>query len=219
MARRSSSLVSQRWRSRTFFCSSEKNNSIAALLLDAPTPAHRSWQPEVPERFDEPPRPELRPAVGVDHSPCRAACPHGVIPCCDSQRGLHPRVHRVPDDPAGIDVLHPAEIELALGRGVLGDVGQPQLVRRRGGEIPLHQIIVNRRPGSAVQAPVPGEHRSDAVIPAQAVKADNALTARIRMRTAIRRLWLHLNLTSDRWPRAVRIGPESSFTDSYPRNT
>src|SRR5258708_589773 len=37
MARRSSSLFCERWRSRTFFWSSERNDSMAALSAHAPT--------------------------------------------------------------------------------------------------------------------------------------------------------------------------------------
>ena len=35
---------------------------------------------------------------------------------------------------------------------MLGDVGQPQLVRALGGEVPLDEIVVHRRPGFAVPA-------------------------------------------------------------------
>ena len=45
-------------------------------------------------------------------------------------------VDRVADDPVGADVLDRAQVELALGGGVLGDVGQPQQVRRARGEAP-----------------------------------------------------------------------------------
>ena len=43
--------------------------------------------------------------------------------------GGHAGVDGVADDPVGAGVLDRAEVELALGGGVLGDVGQPQLVR------------------------------------------------------------------------------------------
>ena len=49
----------------------------------------------------------------------------------DGEPGLHPVADGVAHDPAGVDVLDRAQVELALAGGVLGDVGQPQLVRRR----------------------------------------------------------------------------------------
>jgi hypothetical protein len=52
------------------------------------------------------------------------------------------------------DVFDRAEVVLALGGGVLGNVCQPQLVRRGGGEVPLHQVVVNRWSRLAVQAPL-----------------------------------------------------------------
>ncbi|MFV3116750.1 hypothetical protein [Gordonia ajococcus] len=59
-----------------------------------------------------------------------------------------------------------AQIEIALGGVVLGDVGQPQTVRSVGGEA-LNQIIMNRRPGSsAVAAPFCVGHRPPGVVTA-----------------------------------------------------
>jgi hypothetical protein len=52
---------------------------------------------------------------------------------------------------------------------VLGDVGQPQFVRRSGGEVAFHQVVVNRWSRLPVQIPLLREHRPDAVVPAQAL--------------------------------------------------
>ncbi len=43
----------------------------------------------------------------------------------DCQRCFHPRVDGAADDPVGVRVLDRAQIQLALGGGVFGDVGQP----------------------------------------------------------------------------------------------
>src|SRR5699024_4543785 len=51
------------------------------------------------------------------------------------------------------DVLDRAEVELSFGRPVLGDVGEPQLVRAHGGEVPLDEIVVHWRSGLAVPTP------------------------------------------------------------------
>src|SRR5699024_4914059 len=53
--------------------------------------------------------------------------------------------HGVAYDPAGEGVLDRAEVELALISPVLGDVGQPQLVDVIGSEVPLDEVIVDRR--------------------------------------------------------------------------
>jgi hypothetical protein len=49
----------------------------------------------------------------------------------------------VTDDPVRADVLDDARVELALIGPVFGDVGQPDLVGRRSGEVPLHEVVVD----------------------------------------------------------------------------
>ncbi len=64
------------------------------------------------------------------------------------------------DDPAE-DVEHGGAVDLALGGGVLGDVGDPQPIGTFGDESALHQVLMHRRRrvGTAVFAPVtdPGQ--------------------------------------------------------------
>jgi len=62
--------------------------------------------------------------------------------------GLHPVADRVADDPAGGHVLDRAEVELPLIGPVLRKIGQPQFVDVIDGEVPLHEIIVDRWPGT-----------------------------------------------------------------------
>jgi hypothetical protein len=52
----------------------------------------------------------------------------------------HSGVHRVADDPVAASVLDSAEVELALPGGVLGDVGQPQLVELLSTELAGDQV-------------------------------------------------------------------------------
>lgn len=63
-------------------------------------------------------------------------------------------------------VLDRAETELAFAGGVLGDVGEPQLVRTGGGEVTADQVVVHRRAGLAALAALLAEHAPPAVVPA-----------------------------------------------------
>lgn len=93
---------------------------------------------------------------------------HGLTDS-NGQRGLHAGVRRVPDDPPGIDILHRTEAELVFTVGVLGNVRQPRLVRCRGGEVPLDQVIMDWWSRLPVKAAFLRKHRPDAVVTAQAL--------------------------------------------------
>src|SRR5665647_400095 len=132
IARRSWSRVSQRRRFRTFFCSREKKDSMAALSPAAPT------RPMDPTRWltvkartnfldrNCDPRSEwtTQPVTAAGHRGVQGV--HGEL-------GLHPVADRVPDDPVGEHVLDRAAVDLALVGAVLGDVREPQPVR--GGRV------------------------------------------------------------------------------------
>lgn len=84
----------------------------------------------------------------------------------------------MPDDPVGEDVLDRAEVKLAFPGPVFGDVGQPDLVRGRGGEVMagpslfvqnLEEIVVNRRARPAGLALLPGMASLNATDPAKPV--------------------------------------------------
>ena len=92
---------------------------------------------------------------------------HRVVQGVHRETGFHSVRDRVADDPAGEHVFDGAEVELALVGPVLGDVGQPQFVDVIGGEVPLHEIVVNRRAGALpVLAALLTEHRPPLVVPA-----------------------------------------------------
>ena len=58
--------------------------------------------------------------------------------------------HRPADDPAAVQVHDGGQIEPALISLDVGDVGQPDSVRRGGGEVPLEQIRGYREVVAAV---------------------------------------------------------------------
>lgn len=66
-------------------------------------------------------------------------------------------------------VFDGAEIELALDRRVLGDVGEPQLVGCFNRELTLHQVIVNWLLRFRPAASLTGQDRIDPVGRAQAL--------------------------------------------------
>ena len=113
-------------RSRTFFCSRLKKDSMAALSPAAPRPPHRPGHPVAVERPDEIPGPELRSAIAVQDAPVDVFTPgHGVVQGGHGQAGLHPLVDGVAHDPVAEDVLDRAEVQLPFTGGVVGDVREP----------------------------------------------------------------------------------------------
>ena len=62
----------------------------------------------------------------------------------EHQVGAH-RVRDLPaDDPAGEDVNDEGRVDEAVGRGHVGEVGYPQLIRPRGAELSVHEIRHDR---------------------------------------------------------------------------
>ena len=127
--------------------------------------AHRPFQLVTAERGQELPGTKLAASIAVHdaagHAP--AAC-DGHVERVDGDLGLHPVTDGVADDPVGPHVLDRALVQLALIGPVLGDVGQPQLVRPGRGEVPLDQVVVGRRAGLLpVLAALLPEHRPPAV--------------------------------------------------------
>ena len=99
----------------------------------------------------------LRSAVAVNHGAGRgSAAPAGHLQGVDDQLGAQVVGDRPPDNGAAEDVEDRGAVDLALGGGVFGDVGDPQPVGCVGEEAALHQIVVHGRcrSRSAVFAPV-----------------------------------------------------------------
>src|SRR5699024_12880478 len=75
-------------------------------------------------------RSELAAAVAVGHASGHVTPPgHSHLEGIDSQPGLHPRADRIANDPRRVGVLDRTEVQFALIRMVLRNVGQPQLDR------------------------------------------------------------------------------------------
>lgn len=72
----------------------------------------------------------------------------------------------VADGPVGVEVLDGAEVELALVRAVFGDVGEPHLVDPVA-DLPVDEVVVDRRARLSGPAWFLGEHRPDANLRAQ----------------------------------------------------
>lgn len=76
----------------------------------------------------------------------------------------HAGTHRVAHDVGRPHVFDCDEVELALGGGMFGDVGQPQLVRILGGEVTFDQVIMCRRSGLRTLLSLLVDDREDLVL-------------------------------------------------------
>ena len=83
----------------------------------------------------------------MDHV-ARAALPDRHFQRVHHQLGAQMSGHRPAHDFAAPGVQHHGEIEEPVGSGHEGDIGNPQLVRRRCREVAIHQV--RRRPGVRV---------------------------------------------------------------------
>jgi hypothetical protein len=134
----------------------QKDSIIVLSMLEATRPIEPS-SPAVRRRWPKIQDVYWLPRVGVHHGAGGgAAPPAGHLEGVDDQFGAHVVGDRPADDGAAEDVEDGGAVDLALDRGVLGDVGDPQPVGGVGDEPPLHQVVVDRRgrAGSAVFAPV-----------------------------------------------------------------
>lgn len=117
-----------------------------------------------PDLFNEAAGAELGTAVRVHHRLGRTACPRAFSSAATANGDFIRESIRVHSDPAGMDVLDRAEIDLVLNGRVLSNVGESELVRFpswTGG------------PGLPGQATLPGEHRLDTVdlVPVRALNS------------------------------------------------
>ena len=94
------------------------------------------WVDALPERMDG-------VVVGnelLDAMPVKLLARHGGAQGADGELGGHPPIDRVADDPVAEQVLDRAAVDLALASGVLGDVSDPDQVRRLNVELLLQTI-------------------------------------------------------------------------------
>jgi hypothetical protein len=65
----------------------------------------------------------------------------GLVDGVEDQRGLHSPIDGPTDHLARVQIEHHAAVELPFAGRMLGDVGQPQLVRTSGDELALDQVL------------------------------------------------------------------------------
>src|SRR3984893_15543391 len=108
----------------------------------------------------------LDAAIGmVDQTGTRPLHRDGHPQSCQRQGGPQMSRHRPADDPAAVQVHDGGQIELALIGLDVGDVGEPDPVRRIGAEVPIQQVrrdrkivalsVVRTRRGGAMMALIP----------------------------------------------------------------
>src|SRR3954451_11364516 len=92
--------------------------------------------------------------------------------------------HRPADDPAAVEVHNGGQIEPALIGLDIGDVGEPDPVRRSGGEVAVDQVRSDREVVAAVGGPHPAWPRHDGpdtVMTHQSLDATAADPAALRL--------------------------------------
>lgn len=94
-------------------------------------------------------RSKSRSSVRVHHHDTAWGAPgDGGSQRGNGELGGHPLVDRVANYPVGEQVFDRAAVDLALGGGMRGDVGDPHLVRRQGSDVPqVNRTGCPRRPG------------------------------------------------------------------------
>jgi hypothetical protein len=95
----------------------------------------------------------------VDQPGSGFALVHGHAEGVEDQLAAQVIGHGPSDDPSGAGIDDHGEVEESLPGAQVGDVGDPQLVGARGGEVPLEQVRCHRAGGEsasflAVPAPV-----------------------------------------------------------------
>src|SRR5580700_2720973 len=86
-------------------------------------------------------------------------------------------LHRPADDPAAVEVHDGSQIEPALIGLDVGDVGEPDPVRRGGREVPLDQVRGDRKIVAAIGGPHPPWPRHDGPDPVVAHQSLDAAAA------------------------------------------
>jgi len=141
---RSSALVGQErpWMS-SFFSDAKKLSATALNEAVAPA-AHRLGDPRGAGLLAERQADELAALVGVPDQPGRRpALGERHLQRIGHQLAAHVIAHRPADDPAAEDVLDGNQVQPALPRAQIGDVGDPQPVRRRRQERPIDEVLAH----------------------------------------------------------------------------
>jgi len=103
----------------------------------------------------------LRPLVAVDDGVAVRSLIDGHAQCIGDERSTRPRVDRPADHPARPGVEDHRAVHLALSRRMLGDIGDPQLIRLVAMKLSLdavagggdaRDVTITRAPRNAVDA-------------------------------------------------------------------
>ena len=111
----------------------------ATLPIDPRRPAWRSRCPKSQEVY-------CAPRSRVDHrAGFGASAPACHLERVDDDLCGDPIRDRPPDDPARVGVDDRGAVDPSVPRAVLGDVAEPETVRRVRAELPLHEVLVRGR--------------------------------------------------------------------------
>src|SRR5207237_4135605 len=117
----------------------------------------------------------LNASIGtVDQAGARPLPRDGHLQRCQRQVGAQMIRHRPADDPAAVEVHDGGQIKPALIGLDIGDVGEPDPVRRGGKEVSTEQVRSDREAVAAVGGPHPAWPRHDSPDPVMAHQSLNA---------------------------------------------
>src|SRR5439155_25998731 len=103
---------------------------------------HRLLDPGEAAATPERKRDVLRALVGVmDKTTVRPTSLQRLLKCVDDELGTEMILERPADDSAAEAIEHDREVEPALPAAQVGDVGQPERVGLRRGEVAPDQIV------------------------------------------------------------------------------
>jgi hypothetical protein len=140
---------------------------VNASVLDPPDPTDAVWvfpsQLLTVEVLRRPIESTLHPLIGVNQHP--SSRPAGLDRHPErvgNQRRGRGGVDRPADHPARAGVQHDGAVQLAFAGGVLGDVGDPQLIGAGAGELAVDQVAGGCLGSQPTPEPWPAGHAPQA---------------------------------------------------------
>jgi hypothetical protein len=109
----------------------------------------------------------------ADQPGCRSAVRERHLQRVGDELGAHVVGHAPADDPAAVEVLDGDQVQPALPRSEVGDVGDPDPVGRRRGEVAVDEVLADANPGDPDRgAPaLAADHPADGGLAHQALHA------------------------------------------------
>jgi hypothetical protein len=102
--------------------------------------AHRGANPRLTATLAEGQGGVLCTLIGVVDHPFGPTLLQGHVQSLQNQLGAQMGRHRPADDPAAPGIHHHRQVQESCPGRDVGDVGHPEPIPARGGEVPLHQI-------------------------------------------------------------------------------